>query len=677
MTEFDTKSRSRLGFKQKFAHAFRSRELILRSEGVVHYVRLGTGLQLSCAGVVLAATLWLVGANGLAWIQENRIEQKQAQIVEARVAYERLRGELSIYQKRIAALARDILAQHDTGVPEGDVDLNELADVTAGIENAFGRITRDLDLTEADRVRIIQSRDALHEKINSLEDSLRDAQERIAGLETDVAERDQQLDVERAEVAALTESRDNWRDRAEDLDTDLANANSKIESLGSELEITVSALSQEQSRVEDLDEIKDRLSVQVANLQSGLRQAEDRGSNLARNVAQLTENLHSLESERVSMESERETLSSDLSLVEAELSLHQTATDRTRARLEFVVNRLAELTNSHTQLDDEDSSALQALEGQIGDLAAELRDARNNVSDMETAIGDVVVELARVAGDTPSRLDAVDAPEEKVTLTRELLHAVASVQEDQYELIARLTEQADDGIARSESLLAMAGLDANEILRISGFEPGVGGPLEVVEEAATDGDSLIATAEAAAGLAPDAGPAQGSVFSDAKELASSIEILESRLVRVSALNEVMRCVPFISPVDNFQLTSPFGQRKDPITGQSAWHGGIDIGGWAGIKVHATAPGVVTFAGKNSGYGFMVEIDHGCGIKTVYAHLRRIKVKVGDEIEHRTVIGTLGSTGRSTGPHVHYEINVDGKRMDPVEFIEAGRHVLKI
>ena len=78
-----------------------------------------------------------------------------------------------------------------------------------------------------------------------------------------------------------------------------------------------------------------------------------------------------------------------------------------------------------------------------------------------------------------------------------------------------------------------------------------------------------------------------------------------------------------------------------------------------------------------GYGYMVEVDHGCGIKTVYAHLRRIKVKVGEVLEHRTVIGTLGSTGRSTGPHVHYEIRVDGAAMDPVGFIEAGRHVHKI
>ena len=81
--------------------------------------------------------------------------------------------------------------------------------------------------------------------------------------------------------------------------------------------------------------------------------------------------------------------------------------------------------------------------------------------------------------------------------------------------------------------------------------------------------------------------------------------------------------------------------------------------------------------SNAGYGYMVEVDHGCGIKTVYAHLRRIKVKVGEVLEHRTVIGTLGSTGRSTGPHVHYEIRVDGAAMDPVGFIEAGRHVHKI
>lgn len=666
MTGFETGSQPRSGLKGKLQHAFREREIILRSEGTVRYLRLKPMPQMLLAGTALAMSMWLVGANGLAWFQEMRIDRKELEIAEARVAYERLRGEMSLYQQRIASLASDVLTQNGEGLPGGQVNLDELAAVTAGIEDAFDRINRDLGLTEADRQRIIQSRDALHRQIASLESSLAEARDQVEMLEHDVADRDADLADRHDEIDNLTDSRDEWRDRAEDLDSDLNDARGQIASLESELDVTVTALNEERTRVEDLDDVRSRLVGQVDSLESGLSMAESRGERLASNVAQLTENMMALENERVAMAGEREALSEDLADVEAELSLHQTATERSRSRLEAVVLKLAELTDGDASVHGDESSALQALEVQIADLTAELRSARNNAADMETAIGDVVVGLARVAGDSPTRLDAIDAPEEKVTLTHELLQAVANVQEDQHELIQRLTQQAEADIIQNEAVLRMAGLDVDAALRLSGFEPGVGGPLEALNPE---------------DIAPAAGPmVDDPLTADmavASELASDIEILESRLTRMAALNNLMSCTPLISPVDNFQMTSPFGPRKDPITGQSAMHKGIDIGGWAGIKVHATAPGVVTFAGRNAGYGYMVEIDHGCGITTKYAHLKRIKVELGQVVDHRVVVGTLGSTGRSTGPHVHYEIRLDGEPVDPEAFIEAGRHVHKI
>jgi murein DD-endopeptidase MepM/ murein hydrolase activator NlpD len=206
-------------------------------------------------------------------------------------------------------------------------------------------------------------------------------------------------------------------------------------------------------------------------------------------------------------------------------------------------------------------------------------------------------------------------------------------------------------------VLKLAGLDVDALLKISGYTPGIGGPFVA--------------------LSQDHHPSSEFPQEGAAAVSSGVTVLESKLSRMAALNDLMRCVPLISPVDNYQLTSPFGKRKDPITGQPAFHKGIDIGGWAGIKVHATAAGTVTYAGRKGGYGYMVKVDHGCGIQTLYAHLKRIKVNKGQEIDHRTVIGTLGSSGRSTGPHVHYEVIVDGKVYNPAAFIEAGRHVHKI
>ncbi|MGH6879330.1 MAG: M23 family metallopeptidase, partial [Hypericibacter sp.] len=96
----------------------------------------------------------------------------------------------------------------------------------------------------------------------------------------------------------------------------------------------------------------------------------------------------------------------------------------------------------------------------------------------------------------------------------------------------------------------------------------------------------------------------------------------------------------------------------------------------GAPVMATAPGKVVFAGWKGDYGKMVEIDHGLGIHTRYGHLKSITVKVGDEVTYRQQIGALGNTGRSTGPHVHYEVRVDDKAYDPMNFLEAGRYVFK-
>lgn len=671
---------------------------------------------------VAAMAFWLAGANGFAWWQEQRIQDKQAEITEASVAYERLRGELSVYQDRIGALASDILARRgDAPELNGEIDLDVLAEVTAGIEGAFERISRDLDLTEADRLRIIQSRAALHDRISQLETALTGSQTRVDMLDAEVADRESELASERAVIAALTDSRDDWRGRAENLEADLtgavsrvrtletglastreeleaerdtvakltetrsrlsddviglsgdlASARARIESLEGELETTVAALSEERTRFNSLADIRQRLDAQVASLRSGLAQAEQRGEQLTENVTSLSETLERVERDRVAVASERQALSSDLAVVEAELTLHQAATDRTRDRLETVVLALAEISQGGLDGADLEDGALHALEGHIADITAELRSARGNALDMEAAIGDVVVGLAKVAGDTPARLDSAEAPEEKVDLTRELLSAVEAVQEDQQVLIARLSEQARSEIARNETVLAMAGLDADLLLRLSGFQPGVGGPYQPLEAAG----NAVETASGPVEIDMTTPSRTGDTARVTALLADEVEILETRLTRMSALNELMRCVPLISPVDNFQLTSPYGPRKDPFTGKYAMHDGIDIGGWSGIKVHATAPGVVVYVGRNGGYGKMVEIDHGCGVKTVYAHLKRTEVEIGDTLDHRAVVGSLGSTGRSTGPHVHYEVIVDGETVDPELLIEAGRHVHK-
>ena len=141
---------------------------------------------------------------------------------------------------------------------------------------------------------------------------------------------------------------------------------------------------------------------------------------------------------------------------------------------------------------------------------------------------------------------------------------------------------------------------------------------------------------------------------------------------VKALNSV----PLDAPLTTSEVSSGFGGRPDPFTEEAAFHSGIDFSAAKGSDVFATAPGLVVFAGPRGAYGNTVEIDHGYGMRTRYGHLSKIAVPAGFQLARGAVIGKVGSTGRSTGPHVHYEVWYDNAVRDPGKFIRAGRNVRK-
>jgi murein DD-endopeptidase MepM/ murein hydrolase activator NlpD len=142
--------------------------------------------------------------------------------------------------------------------------------------------------------------------------------------------------------------------------------------------------------------------------------------------------------------------------------------------------------------------------------------------------------------------------------------------------------------------------------------------------------------------------------------------------QVERLNRTLALVPYRKPViGEVEFTSGFGVRSDPFLGRPAMHTGLDFRAATGDPVRATANGKVASSGWAGGYGRMVEIDHGNGLSTRYGHLSEINVKVGDAIKIGQVIGAVGSTGRSTGPHLHYETRIDGEAVDPQKFLRAG------
>ena len=212
----------------------------------------------------------------------------------------------------------------------------------------------------------------------------------------------------------------------------------------------------------------------------------------------------------------------------------------------------------------------------------------------------------------------------------------AEIAERQQVLAAMAARLADEQFNRAVSELEDLGVDTAEFT-------GQGGPLQPVAQ----GDETF------------------------KALFTSWKKLDN-------LSDGAIAVPSDKPVNMARLTSGYGTRADPFKGRRANHAGIDLAGPIGTPINATADGVVKRAGWNSGgYGNLIEIDHGRGIITRYAHLSRVGVKAGDVVTRGQEIGKMGSTGRSTGSHLHYEVRIDGKAVNPIPFMKSTDYLVAI
>jgi murein DD-endopeptidase MepM/ murein hydrolase activator NlpD len=230
---------------------------------------------------------------------------------------------------------------------------------------------------------------------------------------------------------------------------------------------------------------------------------------------------------------------------------------------------------------------------------------------------------------------------------------VAKIGTIETQLMARTQYEVADGVAKIQNVIRHTGINPDDYTRRLAQVEGVGGPEWPIQSVRIEG-----IADAA--------------FSGAYLRASAV------LDQMNSLLSAMRHIPLTTPVwgSQFERTSGFGARIDPFTGRYSFHPGIDFAGPWGSTIAATAPGTVVFAGDRGGYGNMVEIDHGFGIHTRYGHMSSIITHVGAKVGKGSPIGRLGSTGRSTGPHVHYEVWYDDVVRNPNPFIEAGRHVFE-
>lgn len=155
---------------------------------------------------------------------------------------------------------------------------------------------------------------------------------------------------------------------------------------------------------------------------------------------------------------------------------------------------------------------------------------------------------------------------------------------------------------------------------------------------------------------------------------AKVKELDDALFKLNAVKTQVRKLPLGNPGGDWVVTSSFGARSDPFLGEAAFHAGMDFRAPIGSPIRAAGAGVVTKAGWNGGYGRLVEVDHGNGYATRYGHMSKILVNEGDRVKIGDILGEVGSSGRSTGPHLHYEVRKDGAAVDPQRYIKAGKRV---
>jgi len=176
--------------------------------------------------------------------------------------------------------------------------------------------------------------------------------------------------------------------------------------------------------------------------------------------------------------------------------------------------------------------------------------------------------------------------------------------------------------------------------------------------------------------------AQGGLFEAADVSAASVDAqtdLQFRSLfmtwkKLDSMEQGVIAIPSVQPVDHMSFTSNFGVRSDPFRGTAAMHAGVDIPGPVGTPIYATADGVIGRAERSGGYGNLVEINHGKGIQTRYGHLSKILVAPMSRVKRGQLIALMGSTGRSTGPHLHYEVRIDGHAVSPVPFLQTADYL---
>jgi murein DD-endopeptidase MepM/ murein hydrolase activator NlpD len=401
----------------------------------------------------------------------------------------------------------------------------------------------------------------------------------------------------------------------------------------------------------------------IADKEAQVEQAETSNSDLRDLVNQLRARLATATAQNDALRGDLYAIETRLREIDASQATAQAESDAARDRLKVAQAALdAKTAEIHgleaTKSDLSQQSAEQgaALNDRMRALETELQDAKNQAAQYKTSWESAETKVQQGA-----------AEREKVIAERDgLLGRIAVLQQPQDKARPfRMAEATPVAVPQAGTPQAARGTDGTFGYLANETRLGWTEVASLLSSAGVDLDKLAARMGAVP--AGEGGPfvALGSI----KQARPDTGAMPPEM------QKLLKTLPLSAPLNQYTFESPFGVRVDPFNRRTAMHTGVDLAAPFRTPVYNTAPGIVTFAGPHGEYGKMVEIDHGFGIVTRYAHLHRVLVAKGQRITGREEIGQLGSSGRSTGPHVHYEVVVNGTPQDPAKFLQAGKSVV--
>jgi murein DD-endopeptidase MepM/ murein hydrolase activator NlpD len=315
---------------------------------------------------------------------------------------------------------------------------------------------------------------------------------------------------------------------------------------------------------------------------------------------------------------------------------------------------------SVTSVDQEAAATTAKYERWIADRQARLSSAvaqlnasNGSVDELAASVEKRHAALAMLMGDMhdmPGAAQALEPARPRLASNESAVDRVRDVRVDQDRLLDVAESFTRSRAERLRTAIRLAGLSPEGV--IANGDGGLGGPL--IE--AKDPRALAA------------------ILDVDENFAQRIHLAATDLSDLHSLDAAAERLPIAHPTTVAAESSSYGVREDPFTGRPAFHAGLDFPGPYSTPIYSTAPGIVSFTGVRAGYGNTIEIDHGGGFKTRYAHLSAIGVAVGQRVAVAQRIGAMGSTGRSTGTHLHYEVWAQGRPQNPNRFLKAGDYV---